>query len=58
MFFKRITFYRGISVFWLALWMLFDGINSMIVPARLLGLVDPARQASTLGLLAEMWCSL
>ncbi len=49
---KRASFYLGISIFWLALSLLSDGINTLVLPARLAGLVDEAHQASTLGLLS------
>ncbi len=41
----------GTSVFWLALSMVFDGINSLILPNHLLGQVDDASKATTLRLL-------
>ena len=41
----------GISVFWLALSMLSDGLTTLILPHRLLGRMGEARQATILGLL-------
>ena len=41
----------GISVFWLALSMLFDGLNTLLLPSYLLAHTDGATQATTLGLL-------
>jgi MFS family permease len=41
----------GISVFWLALSIVFDGINSLVLPARLLGQDSAANSATILGLL-------
>jgi MFS family permease len=42
----------GISVFWLALSMLTDGRNSLILPAALLGVAPASGQATALGLLS------
>jgi Na+/melibiose symporter-like transporter len=42
----------GISVFWLALSMLFDGVNTLVLPQHLLGFTDSASRATTLGLLS------
>jgi MFS family permease len=39
----------GISVFWLGLSMLFDGVNTLLVPNRLLGLTSDFPQATILG---------
>jgi MFS family permease len=41
----------GISVFWLALSMLFDGLNTLVLPAYLLGAADEATRGTTLGLM-------
>jgi MFS family permease len=41
----------GISVFWLGLSMVFDGLNTLILPAQLLGTVDESARATTLGLI-------
>lgn len=49
--FTKIKFYLGISIFWLALSLLSDGINTLILPARISGIVDQSHQASALGLL-------
>lgn len=46
-----IRFMLGISLFWLALSMLFDGINTLVLPNQLTGLVGEGRQATLLGLL-------
>jgi MFS family permease len=40
----------GISVFWIALSVLFDGLSSLVLPHRLLSLTDEATKATTLGL--------
>ena len=49
---QRVRLLLGISIFWLALSMIFDGINSLVLPQRLLGLVDDASKATMLGLLS------
>lgn len=41
----------GISIFWLALSMLGDGLNTLVLPDYVLGFVGEARQATFLGLL-------
>ncbi|HKY53351.1 MAG TPA: MFS transporter [Anaerolineales bacterium] len=41
----------GISIFWLALSMLFDGINTLVLPFQLSTLTDGQSQATALGLL-------
>jgi MFS family permease len=41
----------GISVGWLALSMLFDGLNTLLLPAYLLGKADEATRSTTLGLM-------
>ncbi len=41
----------GISVFWLSLSMLSDGVNSLVLPNMLLGIVPNESKASVLGLL-------
>lgn len=46
----RIRLLLGISVFWLALSMLFDGLNTLVLPERLLSVADEATRATTLGL--------
>lgn len=48
---KRIRLFIGISVFWLALSMLFDGLSTLVLPQHLLGLVDETAKATVLGLL-------
>src|SRR5215217_108830 len=40
----------GISVFWLPLSMLSDGITALVLPTQLLPLLDQSGQATTLGL--------
>jgi MFS family permease len=47
----RVRLLLGISVFWLALSLLFDGLNTLVLPHHLLGLTDSDTQATTLGLL-------
>ena len=42
----------GISLFWLALSMVFDGINTLVLPRHLLGQVDEASKATVLGLVS------
>lgn len=42
----------GISVFWLALSMLFDGLNTLVLPNQLLGLTEPNLKATALGLVS------
>ena len=41
----------GISIFWLALSLLFDGITTLVLPAHLLRIAGEAGKATTLGLL-------
>jgi len=41
----------GISIFWLALSMLFDGINTLVLPLQLSEQADQKTQATVLGLL-------
>lgn len=41
----------GISIFWLALSMLTDGMNTLLLPAVVLGLAPQDTQATTLGIL-------
>lgn len=41
----------GISLFWLALSVLFDGVNTLVLPNTVLKLVGEGRQATILGLL-------
>src|SRR5512138_3125970 len=41
----------GISVFWLALSVLFDGINTLVLPLQLSKLTRPNEQATFIGLL-------
>ena len=47
----RVRLLFGISVFWLALSMLFDGINTLVLPAYLLGAAADSSKATVLGLL-------
>ena len=47
----RVRLLLGISVFWLALSMIFDGINTLLLPNQLLALTGEANKATTLGLL-------
>ena len=44
----------GISVFWLALSVLFDGINTLVLPVQIGALAGKQNQATTLGLLTFM----
>lgn len=48
---ERARLLFGVSVFWLALSLVFDGITTLVLPHQLLGLADPATRATTLGLL-------
>ena len=48
---KRMRLLFGISVFWLALSMLFDGLNTLVLPAYLLGNADETTRSTTLGLM-------
>lgn len=41
----------GISLFWLALSALFDGVNTLVLPVQISGLSDSSKQATLLGLL-------
>ena len=41
----------GISIFWLALSMLFDGINTLVLPLQISAIDNQTSQASLLGLL-------
>jgi MFS family permease len=47
---KRIRLLTGISVFWLALSLLFDGLNSLVLPLRLSNIARQNDQATILGL--------
>src|SRR5687768_2032621 len=56
---KRLRLFIGINIFWLALSMLFDGLNTLVLPARLLeaGRESAATQLGLItftGLLAAM----
>lgn len=48
---KRTKLLAGISVFWLALALLVDGLNSLVLPVQLYHLQGEAASATTLGLL-------
>src|SRR5215211_5375392 len=48
---RQIRLTLGISIFWLALSMLFDGINTLILPLQLTQLNNQHSQATVLGLL-------
>jgi MFS family permease len=48
----RIRLLLGISVFWLALSMLFDGVNTLVLPHELTSLVAEHERATALGLLS------
>ena len=45
----RLRLLLGMSVFWLGLSMLADGLTTLVLPAHLLGLTDEASKARTLG---------
>src|SRR5690348_7345822 len=48
---KRLAMLIGISVFWVGLSMLFDGLNTLVLPAHLLHFSDAGHQATALGLI-------
>lgn len=48
---KRIQLLFGISILWLPLSMLFDGLNTLILPAILLGFFSEDGQATVLGVM-------
>jgi MFS family permease len=48
---RRLRLLFGISIFWLGLSTLSDGITTLVLPSQLLTLTDEASQATTLGLL-------
>ncbi len=48
---RQIRLLLGISVFWLALSVLTDGINTLVLPLQISGLADRHTQATALGLL-------
>lgn len=48
---KQIRLLAGISIFWLALSLLFDGINTLVLPIRLSGSANQNNQATLLGLI-------
>src|SRR5215216_3374634 len=48
---RQVRLLFGISVFWLALSVLFDGINTLVLPLQISGLTDQHNQATTVGLL-------
>src|SRR5215212_6215674 len=47
---ERLRLLLGISVFWLALSMLFDGVNTLVLPFLLLRVTDDATRATALGM--------
>lgn len=47
----KARFLLGISVFWLPLSVLFDGLNTLVMPVLIAGVVAGSRQASVLGVL-------
>ena len=49
--FGQVRLLTGISIFWLALSMLFDGINTLVLPFQLSKWTDTQSQATILGLL-------
>ena len=48
---RRIRLLFGISVFWLALSVLFDGVNTLVLPLQISKFTDQHNQATTVGLL-------
>ena len=49
--FRRIRLLLGISVFWLALSILLDGVNTLVLPVQISNLSSQATRATALGLL-------
>jgi hypothetical protein len=45
---ERARLLLGISVFWLPLSMLSDGLNTLVLPRHLLGLIEEGSKATTL----------
>jgi MFS family permease len=48
---RQMRLLMGISIFWVALSMTFDGINTLVLPVQLIVLVNEKTQATSLGLL-------
>src|ERR1051325_1386169 len=48
---RQIRLLLGISVFWLALSVLFDGVNTLVLPLQVSGLAKQNSQATLVGLL-------
>jgi MFS family permease len=48
---RQLRLLLGISVFWLALSILLDGVNTLVLPLQISKLASPATQATVLGLL-------
>ena len=48
---RRLRLLLGISVFWLGLSMLSDGLTTLVLPERLLGVVGEERKGTALGLI-------
>ena len=48
---RQIRLLFGINIFWLALSVLFDGVNTLVLPLQLSGLADQHNEATILGLL-------
>src|SRR5215216_6132830 len=48
---RQIRLLMGISVFWLALSVLLDGVNTLVLPVQLAGFAQQQNQATILGLL-------
>jgi MFS family permease len=48
---RQIRLLFGINIFWLALSVLFDGVNTLVLPLQLSGLADQHNEATVLGLL-------
>lgn len=46
----QVRLMAGISVFWLALSMLFDGLNTLVLPQHLFGLANESSRATALGI--------
>jgi hypothetical protein len=49
---KQMRLLFGISIFWVALSMLFDGTNTLVLPLQLNARTNQQTQATVLGLLA------
>lgn len=51
---RQIRLLLGVSLFWLALSILFDGVNTLILPLQISKLSNRETQATTLGLITSV----